>query len=40
MSDKVAFIEFTELGHQAYYAIESKGFKNQKEPSTYVWLEK
>jgi GNAT superfamily N-acetyltransferase len=27
MSDKVAFIEFTELGHQAYYAIESKGFK-------------
>lgn len=40
MSDKVAFIEFTELGYQAYYAIESKGFKNQKEPSAYVWLEK
>lgn len=40
MSDKVAFIEFTELCHQAYYAIESKGFKNQKEPSAYVWLEK
>ena len=40
MGDKVAVVELNELGYQAYYAIESKGFKNQKEPSTYVWLEK
>ena len=40
MGDRVAVVEMTELGYQAYYAIESKGFKNQKEPSAYVWLEK
>ena len=40
MGDKVAVVELSELGHQAYYAIESKGFKNQKELSKYVWLEK
>jgi GNAT superfamily N-acetyltransferase len=40
MGDKVAVVELSELGYQAYYAIESKGFKNQQEPSTYVWLEK
>jgi GNAT superfamily N-acetyltransferase len=40
MGDKVAVVEMNKLGYQAYFAIESKGFKNQKEPSTYVWLEK
>ena len=40
MGDKVAVVELSELGYQAYYAIESKGFKNHKEPSAYVWLEK
>ncbi len=32
--DKVAVVEMIELDYQAYYAIESKGFKNQKESST------
>ena len=36
MGDKVAVVELNKLGYQAYYAIESKGFKNQKEPSAYV----
>jgi len=40
MGDKVAVVEMNKLGYQAYFAIESKGFKSQKEPSTYVWLEK
>ena len=40
MGDKVAAVELSELDYQAYYAIESKGFKNQKEPSAFVWLEK
>ena len=40
MGDKVAVVELSELDYQAYYAIESKGFKNQKEPSAFVWLEK
>lgn len=40
MGDKVAVVEMNKLGYQAYFAIESKGFKNQKEPSAYVWLNK